>query len=77
MDPIKLTNTSDHNVDCSMAYSNSLDRRYIYEVRTPAGSLVAKRARKHPEIGEPGSFYPCTINPGQSTRWNEEPVPRL
>jgi hypothetical protein len=44
---IKLTNTSDHNVDRSTAYSNGLDRKYIYDVRDEDGKSVEKPGEHH------------------------------
>jgi hypothetical protein len=63
---IQMTNTSDHDVNCSGSPSNGLDRAYRYDVRDEDGKPAAKIARKHPEIGESFSFWPCSIKPGQT-----------
>lgn len=65
---IEMTNNSDYDVDCTRVYTDSgVDLRYHYDVKDLSGKLVSKRARRHPEIGEVGSIYPCTLAPGKST----------
>jgi len=44
---IKLTNTSDHTVDRSTAYSNGLDRQYLYDVCDENGNSVEKPGEHH------------------------------
>jgi len=64
---VVMTNTSDHDVDCTRAPSNALDRNFSYIVTDAAGSPVRKIAKKYPEIGEPFSIWPCVLKPGQSS----------
>lgn len=63
---IVMTNTSDHDVDCTGDPRNALDRNYRYEVIDQQGPMP-KIKRKYPEIGEDGSPWPCTIKPGESS----------
>lgn len=60
---VVMTNSSDHDVDCTGNGVNALDRNYQYEVIDQQGP-VPKIGRKHPEIGESGSAWPCVIKPG-------------
>jgi hypothetical protein len=62
-----MTNTSDHDVDCTIYSSNALDRNYRYEVFDKQGP-VPKIKRKYPEIGETFSSWPCIIKPGETSR---------
>ena len=62
---IVMTNTSNHDVDCTGNAINALDRNYRYEVIDQQGP-VPKIRRKHPEIGEDRSPWPCTIKPGET-----------
>jgi len=62
---ITLTNTSDHDIDCSSAYVNGVDRRYQYDVRDNTGLSMQKKT-EHPEL-VPGSIQLCTLKPGEST----------
>jgi len=63
---VVMTNTSDHDVDCTRAPSNALDRNFAYIVTDAAGGTVRKIAKKYPEIGETFSSWPCVLKPGQS-----------
>jgi len=63
---IKLTNTSNHDVDCSSADVNGVDMRYQYDVRSCSGSTIQRVARSHPELAS-GSIRLCTLKPGEST----------
>ncbi len=63
---IVMTNTSGQDVDCTGEPSNGLDRNFRYDVTDAAGGTVPKIARKHPEIGETSSIWPCVLKPGQS-----------
>src|ERR1700745_1373222 len=75
---IEMTNTSDHDVDCTKVYTVSgVDTRYHYELRDSFKILVGKRVRNHPEIGESGSVYPCTLGAGQSTPANDRRISSL
>jgi len=62
---IVMTNTSDHPIDCTRTSSNGLDRNYRYDV-SYEGQPAPKIIRKHPEIGEEFSTWPCIIKPGES-----------
>ncbi len=66
-DPVDLivvmTNTSNHDVDCTVNASNALDRNYVYDVTDEDGQAV-------PKIEKPyhggSSVWPCILKPGQS-----------
>jgi hypothetical protein len=62
---IQMTNMSNHDVDCSSAYVNGIDRRYQYDIRDGGGSSM-KKTSEHPEL-VPGQFQLCTLKPGEST----------
>jgi len=62
-----MTNTSDHDVDCTIYSINALDRNYRYDVIDEQGPLPKIR-RKYPEIGETGSSWPCILKPSESSR---------
>jgi hypothetical protein len=62
---IKMTNTSNHDVDCSSVYVNGVDRRYNYEITDATGASM-KKNNEHPEL-VPGSVQMCTLKPGEST----------
>lgn len=64
---IQMTNTSNHDVDCTRVASNGSDRAYTYDVFDANGNPLEKRTRKHPEIGETFSSWPCVLKPGEST----------
>ena len=68
---IKMTNTSNHDVDCTRVASNGSDRAYLYDVRDANGTPLEKAVRKHPEIGETFSSWPCVLKPGESTSEDE------
>jgi hypothetical protein len=63
---IEMKDVSNHDVDCTGAPSNGLDRAYQYEVRDDRGRLVPKIVKKHPEIGETFSTWPCRLKPGET-----------
>ena len=67
---IRMTNVSNHDVDCTDVYSSGVDRSYQYDIKDNSRTPVKKRIPhpNHPEIGEPGSIYACTLGPGQSTK---------
>ena len=71
---LQLTNISYQNVDCTTVHVKGLDRRYRYEIKNNNGDQVQKLQRKHPDVGESGSFHPCTLAPGKSTNWVEERI---
>jgi hypothetical protein len=62
---IEMTNTSDHNVDCTKDWWNALDRNYRYEVLDESGQPVPKIEGKHPDTGD---TPPCIIKPGETAR---------
>lgn len=43
---VQMTNTSWHDIDCTMAPSNGLDRNFQLDVRDNNGNLIKKIARK-------------------------------
>ena len=66
-DPVDLkvvmTNTSDHDVDCTTNGSNALDRSYEYEVKDEKGQPVRKIEKEH---HGGSSIWPCVLKPGQT-----------
>jgi hypothetical protein len=69
---IKLTNTSDHVVDCSTAMVGAFDRRYLYDVLDENGKSMIKT-----DIGPeryPGSYQFCNLDPGESTGNGERSI---
>jgi hypothetical protein len=68
-DPVDLviimTNTSDHDVDCTYNYSNALDRNYVYDVTDEKGQPVQTIEKKHHGGSD---ILPCILKPGQSTQ---------
>lgn len=73
---VQMTNISHHEVDCTIAASSGLDRKYQYDVRDSRGKPAVKVVRSHPEL-ESGSIWPCTLKPGQSTAPNDNNISRL
>jgi hypothetical protein len=63
---IQMKNISNHDMDCTMAPANGLDRKYRYDIRDAQGRPAVKVSRSHPEL-ESGSIFPCTLKPGEST----------
>jgi hypothetical protein len=74
---IKMTNHSNHAVDCTRAPSNGSDRAYEYDVRVLGGGATPKVIRPHPEIGETFSSWPCTLSPGESTTMDDTLISKL
>jgi len=62
---IKLTNTSDHVVDCATAYVGGFDRRYLYDVLDENGKSVLKPGIDPERY--PGGYQFCDLDPGTST----------
>lgn len=60
---VVMTNTSDHEVDCTAASSSGLDRNYQYDVVDEAGQPVPKIEKKY---HGGSSFWPCIIKPGET-----------
>jgi hypothetical protein len=60
---VVMTNTSDHDVDCTTNGSNALDRSYEYEVTDENGRPVRKIEKEH---HGGSSIWPCIVKPGQS-----------
>lgn len=61
---VKMTNTSDHEVDCTAMLVNGVDRRFHYDVEDESGKPMRKQDL-HPE-NYPGSVQMCTLEPGHS-----------
>lgn len=62
---VRMTNTSDHDVDCTYNYSNALDRNYLYAVTDEMGQPVQRIEKQHHGGSD---VWPCILEPGQSTR---------
>jgi uncharacterized cupredoxin-like copper-binding protein len=60
---VVMTNTSDHEVDCTSNGSNALDRNYEYDVTDEKGQPVRKIEKEH---HGGSSIWPCVIKPGQT-----------
>lgn len=60
---VVITNTSNHDVDCTVNGSNALDRNYVYDVTDEEGRPVPKIEKKH---HGGSSVWPCVLKPGQS-----------
>jgi hypothetical protein len=60
---VVMTNTSDHDVDCTYDYSNALDRNYVYEISGENGHRVRKIEKEHHGGSD---IWPCVLRPGQS-----------
>ncbi len=60
---IVMTNTSDHDVDCTGNPSNALDRNFTYEVTDEDGRPVPKIEKKY---HGGASIWRCTIKPGET-----------
>jgi hypothetical protein len=60
---VVMTNTSDHDVDCTTVSSNALDRSYEYDVRNEQGQRVKKIEKEH---HGGSSIWPCVLKPGQT-----------
>lgn len=60
---IQLTNTSDHDINCSTAYVNGVDMNYDFDVRDAKGIAVKK---SEVPSNLPGHFVLCTVAPGKS-----------
>jgi len=61
---VVMTNTSDHDVDCTYDYSNALDRNYDYDVTNEKGQRVKEIEKKYHGGSD---IWPCILRPGQST----------
>lgn len=75
---VHLKNTSDRELDLSANISGltGVDPNYTYEVRDSSGSLVPRRAYKHPELATGHPVFPRTVGPGESVA-DREPISRL
>ncbi|MGA3045034.1 MAG: hypothetical protein ABSD67_00300 [Terracidiphilus sp.] len=60
---VVMTNTSDHDVDCTTVSSNGLDRNYQYDVVDEGGQHVPEIEKKH---HGGSSFWPCILEPGKT-----------
>ena len=65
---IKLTNMSDHVVDCSSAMVGAFDRRYLYDVLDENGKSMIKT-----DI-DPERYQFCNLDPGESTGNGERSI---
>jgi hypothetical protein len=62
---IKLSNTSDHAVNCSAMVTNGLNRSYLYDVRDQNGKSIEIPGEHHELRG--GSWEgPCELAQGES-----------
>jgi hypothetical protein len=62
---VVMTNTSDHDIDCTRNWSNALDRNYLYEVIDEFGQPLPQIVRNHPA---PFRLSPCVIKPGETAK---------
>jgi hypothetical protein len=64
---VQMTNTSNHDEDCSMSDNSMLgmDVRYKYDVRDSTGNAASENVIKHPELAT-GHFRLCTLKPGDT-----------
>ncbi len=60
---VVMTNTSNHDVDCTVNGSNALDRNYVYDVTDEEGRPVPKIEKKY---HGGSSIWPCILKPGQT-----------
>lgn len=60
---IGMTNTSDHDVDCTIWIKNASDRSYQYNVSFEDGK-PARDIDKHVRNSSPA--WPCVLKPGES-----------
>jgi hypothetical protein len=72
-----MTNTSSGEIDCTRADSNSLDTRYVYDIRDSSGRKIEQKRSAHPELDAAGSFRFCTLRSRQSTNAEENLISRL
>ncbi len=56
-----MTNTSDHEIDCTSYFYDSIDQNYRYHVLYEDGNPPAKIVRK-----TGSNSFPCILKPGQS-----------
>jgi hypothetical protein len=61
---VVMTNTSDHEVDCTYNFSNALDRNFRYDVTDEEGRPVPQIEKKYHGGSD---VSPCILAPGQST----------
>lgn len=74
---IQLMNSSAYPIDCGKALTDGLDRAYQYDVHLEGGVEAPKRIKKHPEIGDEFSAYPCTVQPGETADITAGAISRL
>lgn len=60
---IVITNTSDHDVDCTVNWSNALDRNYTYEVTGEDGRPVPKIEKTYHGWSK---TWPCILKAGET-----------
>lgn len=73
---IEMTNTSNHDIECSVAAVNGVDRRFQYSVSKPDGTPAKRIVSKHPELEGAGSVKLCTLEPGGTAK-TESLISRL
>jgi hypothetical protein len=61
---IRMTNTSDHDLDCTSAPRDGLDMNYAYEVRDSSGKILPESHRNVPEESNGGNGRPRLLKPG-------------
>jgi hypothetical protein len=64
---VSMKNISDHDVDCTINAGNALDNNYRYDIIDETGQTIPKTPKKHPEIGDDSSIWPCIIKPGETS----------
>jgi len=63
---IRMTNTSNHSVDCTHQSQDFLDRSFEYEVRDGSRKLIPKLERNVPLESDGVSGSPRSIKPGET-----------
>ncbi|MDT8068522.1 MAG: hypothetical protein ROO76_10205 [Terriglobia bacterium] len=63
---ITMTNTSNHDENCTSVYNNGVNKSYQYHVYSADGKKLPNISRKHPEMETGGSAEMCTLKPGES-----------
>jgi len=58
-----MTNTSDHEIDCTMYYHSQIDQRYGYQVFYEDGTPAAKIDKRLSS-----DSFACVLDPGESSQ---------
>jgi hypothetical protein len=61
---VTMTNTSDHDIECTRNWSNALDRNYRYDVIDEFGQHLPKILRSH---HDDFNISPCIVKPGETS----------